>query len=258
MKKIKGIDVSYCQKKLNFAEVKKTGNEFVIIRAGISTRKDTLYETNLNGAQENNLKYGFYWYSKAFDIETAKSEAKKCIETISGTNPELPVFYDMEEHEQLRKLTNKQRTDIIIAFCTVIKNAGYKAGVYISPIWLLNYVDKTEILNNYPIWLAHWTGDPDMDSKYKFNQQFWQWGVVNIGGVDVDGDVMFDYTDEYIVLKNKPLYGSAYSNTVCGKISGKYYYYDNDIVNRRRRICPNPWHIGKIPVSANVTGWIDV
>lgn len=193
----KGIDISYCQQGLDLADAKKAGVEFAVIRAGYSLSTDRVMDTHVKGAEKNGIPYGFYWYSRAFSTAEAKSEAKACITAIKGCSPAYPVFYDMEDKDQIEGLTREQRTDIICVFCEEIKKAGYPAGVYLNPSWMENYVDKSRLIGNYEIWLAHWTENPDVPSSYDYGQVMWQWGLDSIGKFKVDGDLCFkDYTEK--------------------------------------------------------------
>lgn len=190
----KGIDISYCQKGFNLEWAKKAGVEFVIMRAGIGNSVDTQLTTHLAACEELDIPYGFYWYSRAFSVAAAITEAKTCVETIKKYSPSYPVFYDIEEKDQINGLNKQQRTDIVCAFCDEIKKAGYIAGVYINPSWMETYVDKTRIIGKYEIWLAHWTENPNRPSNYKYGQVMWQWGLDKINGWGVDGDICFkDY-----------------------------------------------------------------
>lgn len=191
----KGIDISYCQKGFDLEWAKNAGVEFVIMRAGIAGSVDTQLKNHLAACEKLEMPYGFYWYSRAFDVNAAVAEAKACIQTIKDTAPSYPVFYDMEEKDQIEKLTKQQRTDIVCAFCEEIKKAGYIAGVYINPSWMENYVDKTRLIGKYEIWLAHWTENPKNPSNYNYGQAMWQWGLDKINGWGVDGDICFkDYS----------------------------------------------------------------
>lgn len=190
----KGIDISYVQRGLDLYEAKKAGNKFVIIRAGISQRLDTEFKKHTEGAQKAGLPYGFYWFSRAFSVKDAESEARCCIDAVKGYSPVYPIFYDMEDGDQIDRLSRNERTDIIIAFCDAVKEAGYKPGVYLNPSWLENYVDKDRILGRYDLWLAHWTGNPDKETSYRYGQYIWQWGTERIYGMDVDADICYkDY-----------------------------------------------------------------
>ena len=192
--RIKGIDISHWQEGFDLKWAKKSGVDFVMIRAGIAKSTDTELKNHLAGCEKTGMPYGFYWFSRAFSVYEAREEAQACIEAISKYSPVYPVFYDMEEKDQIDGLNNKQRTDIICAFCEEIKKAGYLAGVYINPSWMENYVDKNRLVGKYEIWLAHWTENPDKPSSYKYGQVMWQWGLDKINGWEVDGDICFkDY-----------------------------------------------------------------
>ena len=192
--KIKGVDISYCQEGINFAELKKAGIKFAIIRAGFSTKKDVTMDKFIADCKAYNIPYGFYWYSYAMSVAEAKAEAEKCVEVINGLSPTYPVFFDMEEKKQINGLNNKTRTDMAKAFCEVIRNAGFTPGIYANPSFMECYYNKAELVGKYEIWLAHWTSSPNKPSKYDYGQKMWQWGLDNIGGYDIDGDICFaDY-----------------------------------------------------------------
>lgn len=195
MMKIKGVDISYCQEGISFAELKRAGVEFVIIRAGFSTKKDVTMDKFISDCKEYGISFGFYWYSYAMSVEEARAEAEKCVEVIKGLSPAYPVFFDMEEKRQIDGLTNSVRTEMAIAFCEVIQAAGFKAGIYANPSFMECYYDKSRLVGKYDIWLAHWTNSPDYPSKYDYGQTMWQWGLDKIGRYQIDGDICFvDYT----------------------------------------------------------------
>lgn len=184
-----GIDISYAQAGFNLLSVKAAGIDFVIIRAGISTRLDTSFKAHTANAIKYGLPYGFYWYSRAFTVSAAKKEAAACIKALKPYSPTYPIFYDVEEQDQADKLTKAQYTDIVIAFCEEIKAAGYTAGVYANPAWFEQQLDKSKLVGKYEIWLAHWTNSPDKPTKYNYGQAVWQWGTTKIGEKTVDADV---------------------------------------------------------------------
>lgn len=194
MTKIKGVDISYCQEGINFAELKKAGIKFAIIRAGFSTQKDVTMDKFIVDCKAYNISYGFYWYSYAMSVAEVKVEAEKCVEVVKGLAPVYPVFFDMEEKRQINGLNNATRTEMAKAFCEVVHNAGFTPGIYANPSFMECYYNKAELVGKYDIWLAHWTGSPNKPSKYNYGQTMWQWGIDKIGGYDIDGDICFvDY-----------------------------------------------------------------
>ena len=91
---IKGIDLSYHQNNIDWQKVKNSGIKFVIIRGGYSTIEDKNFKTHMEGALNVGLDVGVYWYSKAYTLEGAKSEAKKCMEVVSPYKDKLsfPIY----------------------------------------------------------------------------------------------------------------------------------------------------------------------
>lgn len=192
--KIKGVDISVYQDGIPFKEMDAAGVKFAIIRAGYGKCKDRLLDKFVEECEKHGLKYGFYWYSYALTPERAKEEAATCLEVIKQYKPDYPIYYDIEDKSQIKELNSRTRTDMVHAFCGVVRDAGYMAGIYANPSWFNSYLYKKELVNEYEVWLAHWTEDPNRPSRYNYNQRVWQWGLDRIAGYNVDGDVsFFDY-----------------------------------------------------------------
>ncbi len=193
MLKIKGIDISRAQEKFDFTAAVSAGVKFVIIRAGIRSDEDSYFRQNLSECLKRNIPYGLYWYFEATSDETFRAELAACKKAVKGLKPAYPVFFDAEEQAQIDKLTTAQRTDMALKFCAEMTTIGLPSGVYANPSWMENYYDKSR-LADVDIWLAHWTESPDYPSRFDYGQKMWQWGIDNIGGKDVDGDICFvDY-----------------------------------------------------------------
>lgn len=197
--KIKGVDLSYCQVGISFPALKQAGVKFAIIRAGFSTKKDVTMDRFVSDCKKYGIGFGFYWYSYAMSVKEAQAEAEKCVEVIKGLSPTYPVFFDMEEKNQIDGLNTDTRTKMAVAFCERIRKAGFKPGIYANPSFMENYYDRSRIVWKYDIWLAHWTNSPARLSRYDYGQTIWQWGVDRIGGYDVDGDICFkDYSNKTV------------------------------------------------------------
>ena len=80
----KAIDISRYQGGISFAEAKKAGMEFIIIRAGSAKLKDPRFDTFVAECKKHGIKFGFYRYSYAFTVDRAKEEAEACIECIKA------------------------------------------------------------------------------------------------------------------------------------------------------------------------------
>ena len=194
MLKIKGIDISRAQEQFDFTAAASAGVKFVIIRAGIRTDEDTYFRRNIEQCRKLGIDFGCYWYVTATDTAELDRQINACIKTIGDEKPSYPVFCDMEEQCQIDNLTSKERTDMALEFCDRLNKAGLPSGVYANPSWLESYYQKERIVGKRDIWLAHWTESPDYASRYDYGQKMWQWGIDNIAGKDVDGDICFvDY-----------------------------------------------------------------
>lgn len=154
----KGIDVSKWNGKIDFQAVKNDGTDFLIIREGYGKKDpkqvDKLFHRNIQEAQKVGLPVGVYHYSYADSVSDAKAEAEFCLENIQGYKLEYPVVFDLEDRTQLA-LTNRQRTDIVKAFCNEIEASGYYAMLYTNLNWYKNYLYSEE-LRKYDLWLAQW------------------------------------------------------------------------------------------------------
>ncbi len=190
MNLLKGIDVSKHNGEINWEEVKKSGINFAIIRAGygnLTTQKDPCFENNYTKAKEVGIPIGVYWYSYASDASDAKKEANTCLEIISGKNFEYPIFYDIEEKKILDK-GQSEVSKIAKNFCTTLKDKGYSCGIYASADPLNNLFDD-DCKNNFPIWVAHYNVD-----KPNYNGKWFIWQYTSQGNVNgINGNVDLNY-----------------------------------------------------------------
>lgn len=185
---LKGIDVSEHNGKIDFAKVKNSGLDFVIIRIGWIGNKenhtlDKKFEEYYNNAKANGLKVGFYVYSYV-ENETAMLSAINWVRTqISGKIREYPIFLDVED-AQISKLSKDEQTKLCKYFCDNFENSG----VYANLDWFKNKLNVNELLN-YKIWLAQWTNAETHSADFKVD--LWQYtskGSVNgiSGRVDMN------------------------------------------------------------------------
>ena len=199
---MKGIDVSYCQKKVDW---KKVDADFVIIRAGYgryANQKDSMFESHYAGAKSSGIPVGAYWYSYAMSPEESRQEADACLEVLKCKQFEYPIYYDVEEKKQFN-LGKEKVSAIIRAFLERVEAAGYWVGLYGSYSSLTTYTAQ-DIRERYAIWLAHWNVQK---SPYTGQYGMWQNGIGRVAGIsgDVDTDICFeDYPTE---IKAKGLNG---------------------------------------------------
>lgn len=204
----KGIDISYCQTKVDW---KKVDAEFVIVRAGFgryTKQKDTMFESHYAGAKKQGIPVGAYWYSYAMSEDEARQEADACIAILKGKQFEYPIYYDVEEEKQF-KLGKTKVSAIIRAFLERVEAAGYWVGLYGSYSSLTAFTDA-DIRSRYAIWLAHWGVSK---SPYNGAYGLWQYGVGVASGVQGKCDLDYAYVDYPTLIKAKGLNGFSKQQT---------------------------------------------
>lgn len=191
--RIKGFDISRAQENIDFDKIEKSGAKFVIIRAGIRSDEDTYFRRNLSECQKRNIPFGLFWYFEATTDTAFEEELAACKKAVKGLKPAYPIFFDAEEQVQIDNLTTAQRTDMALKFCSEMTAIGLPSGVYANPSWMQNYYDSDR-LTGIDIWLAHWTNNPDVPSKFNYGQKIWQWGTEIVDERKVDSNICFvDY-----------------------------------------------------------------
>lgn len=181
---IKGIDLSYANKNVDYNKLKQDGIEFAIIRTGYGkdeNQKDALFETHYAGLKQAGIKVGAYLYSYCTSVENAEKEAENCLKHIAGKQFDLPIYIDLEE-ERTKILGIDAVTQIALIFCRKIRNAGYKSGVYANLDWFRNCIRPEAILlEHFSIWLAQWNDKITAN----FPVDIWQY-TNNYNGMDGD------------------------------------------------------------------------
>ena len=207
-----GADFSKHQGTIDWASVKQSGVEFVILRAAVrgygssgNLVTDSQIAANIKGALAQNIDVGIYVFSQAVTTEEAVEEAERALDIIKGYDIKLPVYFDSEYSGAPNRtgradgLTKAERTSLAIAFCETVRNAGYKAGVYASKSFFYNNLGYAAFQSRgYEIWLAHYISSVT-DFKYPYN--IWQYtSKGSIGGVQseyADLDIAYyDYAND--------------------------------------------------------------
>lgn len=252
-----GIDVSSWQGTINWEKVADAGVEFVFIRGayrGTSTGalgKDGRFEEYLEKATAAGLKVGVYIYSQAITEKEAREEAEYLLNLLDGRYIELPLVIDYEYYGYggrlyNAKLTDRQRTDICLAFCEAVESAGYDAMVYGNASMLGDDMYAEELER---VWLAHYT----KKTGYKGEYEFWQCSASgSISGIsgNVDLDFWFDEGDDLFsdVTERDWFYNTvmaAYDNgIVSGMGDGTFAPYDKalrgQVVTMLHRVMGKP------------------
>jgi len=219
---VNGIDVSSHCGDIDWKAVaadEEAEIEFAFIQLGYrgytqgALNIDSCFERNMDGALENGLDVGVYFFSQAISTQEAEEEAAFVISTLedyagrkgisASQMLSLPIVYDLEnvnsDEARTNGLTGKQITDHIIAFCDAIREAGYETAFYTNTYWEA-YVLEMSRLNQYEIWYADFWNYPQ--SPYHF--RWWQYTYQGI----VDGLPSGVTVDKNLWLKEKEESGS--------------------------------------------------
>lgn len=196
----KGIDISYCQPKVDWQKVTA---DFCIIQIGggaVRRQKDTMYESHYAGAKSRGIPVGGYWFTWARTVAEAEEEADICISLLKGKQFEYPIFLDLEQ-EAIYKTGKSNVSAIIRAFLSKVEKAGYWVGLYCNPDVLVHYCEA-DIPKRYSIWLAQW----DVSAP-TYPCGIWQPNTAQTAGFPEPVDQDICYIDYECQIKAKGLNG---------------------------------------------------
>lgn len=190
---LKGIDVSRHQGKINWRKVAGDDVSYAFIRAGYRGTtegklvEDEYFQDNIEGALDNNIDVGIYFYTQAMTEKEAQEEAEFVINLIKSYDVTYPVVLDLEEvtgsSARTSQMTKEEYTRAAIAFCEKIKEAGYTPVIYGNLKTFMIMLDLEQI-EDYEKWFAYY------DTPVYFPYAFSIWQYSSKGSVDgIEGDV---------------------------------------------------------------------
>ena len=204
----KGIDVSTFNGDVNYSSIKSQGIDFVMIRSSYGWydsydaaagkeygfQYDSKLYNNVKGAVENNVPFGIYHYSYAKNTSEAALEAEYTINALKSTGAyansmSLPIAYDVEDSKYQGSIDKETLTDIVITYCTKIREAGYQPMVYANKSWFVEHLNITRLNSlGYDFWYALWPGgNIDFSNKIQIaNSGIYPliWQYTSSGSVD--------------------------------------------------------------------------
>lgn len=193
-----GIDVSDHQLEIDWETVAGEGIDFAVVRVGYrgytkgSLSLDDRYVENIEGALDNGMDVGVYFFSQAISVEEAIEEAALVLEAIEGYNIAYPVVFDWEEILVEARTDNMDPvllTECAVAFCDTIEDAGYTAGVYFNQTYGYQHFNLSE-LSDYVLWLAQYDVVPD----FRYNFHMWQYTATGtLAGIETAVDMNMSF-----------------------------------------------------------------
>lgn len=174
-----GVDISRHDGEVDWKKMKKSGFDFVILRAAYRgyqsgiLHTDERFHENIRGAAAAGLDIGVYVFSQAVSEAEALEEAELVLSLIDGYDISLPVVFDPEnigwEEARTDTVSGEQFTQNTIAFCNRIRQAGYEPMVYANLTWQTMRLDLARI-SDCKMWYADYSDVPQ--TPYHFD--YWQ------------------------------------------------------------------------------------
>jgi len=234
----RGIDVSEHQGRIDWNAVKASGIDFAILRVGFGApswggRVDYQFNRNISECERLGIPYGVYIYSYAFDNQQAADEASMVINCLSGHNPRLPVYYDLEDNSII---ANGRQTGIASraqVFCNRISAAGYEPGIYANLNWFNNIL--TDSVFKSSSW-DHWIAQYNSQCDYTGNYSFWQYkSNGKVPGINGNVDMNYAYVDvslyHWQLIDSTWYYAASNGKAYTGWLfqSGTWYWLEPDV-----------------------------
>lgn len=287
----KGIDVSEWQGVIDWQKVAADGVAFAMIRLGYGSRDgsscaaDKHYRRNVEGALENGIAVGCYFYSYALTAQAARNEAAFVIQQLADYKGRIlyPIAYDIEDSSQ-QELGRSTLTDMVTAFCSTLEEAGYYACFYTNCSWVRSHLDM-ETLSRFDFWLARW-GDTPVCGGHSCG--IWQHtSEGTVAGIAGKVDMNIAYTDYESLIRERELNGYRRSGTSdppldppdaetppykvddIVRFTGSVHYADANAdtgssctpgrarVTARAPGARHPYHLVHTDAGSTVYGWVD-
>ena len=142
---------------------------------------------------------GVYFFTEAKSVAEGREEADFVIDLLEEYEAtiQLPIVIDVEQSanpnkSRTKNLTPEERTDIVIAFCERVKDAGYEPMIYGN---LKSHMRMTDIykLEEYPKWCAYYR----TPLRYPYKFDIWQYTATgSVNGVKGDCDINLMFVKE--------------------------------------------------------------
>ena len=162
----KGIDISYWQDNVDLQKAKNSGVQFVILREGYRKTIDKKFLENVQKAKEAGLPVAVYHFIYT-DGATTVENAQATVANMQRAGLDVAstwVFSDLE-YDTWKKngetCTKEKCSLYTLEYIKALQALGCKKiGVYMNIDYYRNYYTE-DIKQNYPIWLADYTGTAD-------------------------------------------------------------------------------------------------
>lgn len=190
---MKGIDISHWNNVKDYAAIKNSGIDFVIIKAGGNEKgkfyKDVKFEDHYRERRKAGLHVGTYFYAKPTYKTNAASEGKfdaeYFLKILLNHSFDMPIYIDFEEGDKKKKEYN---TNYIIFFCRELEKLKSFIGIYGSDISTFHDMVYIDSLKPFSWWVARYGSDPKYALQNLHIHQYSSKGYVPgiVGNVDMN------------------------------------------------------------------------
>ena len=213
-----GVDMSYHQQMVNWEELKNSECEFVMLRCGYRGYTegglivDEKFDEYAQAANDAGIPLGVYFFTQAVSVEEAEAEADFVLSLIEKYQISYPVALDTEfvsdkeARTRTTEISDELRSEMCIAFCNKIKEAGYYPMIYAGENWMRRNLNL-DMLQEYDFWAPQYLEEND----FMYDFTIWQYTESGfIPGVDGEVDLnisMVDYSEFVPALREAVLSG---------------------------------------------------
>lgn len=195
-----GIDLSHWNGHVDFKKVAAAGYDFAILKCGGSDAgfyKDSKFEQNYFSAKAAGIGVGAYYFvgSKCISREDGAADAGRFIDLVAGKKFEYPLYMDFEAPPSN---TRKGNTEAAFAFCELMEEYGYYAGIYASDI--SGFKERLDLdgLKRFDKWVASYGSAPSYVKQYGM----WQYSSTGkVPGINGNVDLNIAYYDFPDIMK---------------------------------------------------------
>ena len=203
-----GIDVSRWQGAIDFNKVKKSGIDFVIIKAGGSDCNtgyytDRNFYANYDKAKQAGLNVGAYYFAgkNCNTYENGVKDAYNFHSIIKGLKFDYPVILDFETADKANKANN---TQAVTGFGDFFEKLKYYFMVYGSDISTFKERVNDKDIKRFDHWVARYGSKP----TYAKPCGIWQYSSTgNVSGIAGNVDLDIAYNDYPAIMRKHHLNG---------------------------------------------------
>ncbi len=182
---VQGIDLSAHNGNVDFAQVKKAGIDFVIMKASEGQDfRDAKFAANYADAKAQGFYVGAYHFFR-FDVE-GKLQAENFMDAVGDCELSLPLVIDVEEHGNPYVFVKSRVVRQLQNMVDELESNEYHVMFYTNKIGYDKFIKGN--FDDYPLWICSFTHPAGVEWTI---WQYSHWGSVD--GIEGDVDLNLFY-----------------------------------------------------------------